>query len=155
MERVSTDAIDDMFAPAEVKRSVADALDTTNLALNYYELAPGDRFGAGYHRHPNQEEVFYVMEGTATFETEAGDVEVGPDTFVRFAPGEWQVGRNEGPERVRALALGAPKESPDTEVLRECSECGERTQQRFEITDDKSALLSVCEACGAETGRYT
>jgi mannose-6-phosphate isomerase-like protein (cupin superfamily) len=155
MERVATDDLDDMFAPAEVKRSVADALEATNLALNYYELAPGDRFGVGYHRHPNQEEVFYVIEGTATFETETGDVEVGPDGFVRFAPGEWQVGRNEGPERVRALALGAPKESPETEVVRECPDCGERTHQRFEITDDTSALLSVCAACGAETGRYT
>jgi uncharacterized cupin superfamily protein len=155
MERVSTDAIDNMFAPADVKRAVSDALEATNLALNYYELAPGDRFGVGYHRHPTQEEVFYVIEGTATFETDAGDVEVGPDAFVRFAPGEWQVGRNDGPERVRALALGAPKESPETEMLRACPDCGERTHQAFEITDDTSALRSVCEACGAETGRYT
>jgi len=154
MDRIALSDLDSMFAPADVKLPVGDALGTTNAAMNYYELAPGDAFGAGYHRHPTQEEVFFVHEGTATFETEAGDVEVGPDELVRFAPGEWQVGRNEGPERVRALAVGAPAESPDTEVLRECPDCGERTHQRFEITEDTSALLSVCADCGAETGRY-
>jgi len=154
MDRIAHEDLDSMFAPADVKRPVGDALGTEHLALNYYELAPGERFGVGYHRHPTQEEVFYVLEGTATFETEEGDVDVGPETLVRFAPGEWQVGRNDGPDRVRALAIGAPPESPETEVLRACSDCGERTHQRFEITDDKTALLSICEDCGAVTGEF-
>jgi uncharacterized cupin superfamily protein len=155
MERVALEAVDSLLGPAAVKRPVSRALGASNVAVNFYELAPGDAFGAGYHRHPNQEELFFVLSGTATFETEAGEVEVGPEELVRFAPGEWQVGRNAGEERVRALAIGAPQESPEAEVLRECPACGEATEQTFEMTDDKSALLAVCAVCGTETARYT
>ena len=154
MNTVRLSDLDSLFSPAAVKLPVGDALEATNLAMNYYELAPGEQFGVGYHHHPSQEEVFVVLEGTATFETEDGDVTVGPQEAGRFAPGEWQLGRNDGEERIRALAIGAPKESPDTEVLRACPECGERTDQTFEITDEKDALLSVCVECGTVTGRY-
>lgn len=155
MEQVDLAAVASLFSPADEKRPVSDAIGATNLAMNFYELAPGDQFGVGYHHHPTQEEVFFVLEGTVTFETESGTVTAGPESFVRFAPGEWQLGRNEGPERVRALAIGAPAESPETEVLRACPACGEETHQTFEITDDKDALLSVCVECGATTGRFT
>ena len=155
METVALDEVDSLLGPADVKRPLSRALGATNVAMNYFELAPGEQFGAGYHCHPTQEEVFYVLAGTATFDTEAGDVAVGPDELVRFAPGEWQVGLNAGTERVRALAIGAPRESPETEVRRACPDCGTETRQAFEITDDKSALLAVCDDCGAETARYT
>ena len=158
MKKVAIDDVRSEINPMEVhdvRKPVSKVLDTEHFAMNYFELAPGDQFGAGYHRHPNQEEVFFVLEGTATFDTEDGEVTVGPDELVRFAPGEWQVGRNASDGRVRALAIGAPQESPETEVLRSCPDCGEETHQRFEVTDDKSALLAVCEECGTETARYT
>jgi len=79
------------------------------MALNYYELAPGDSFAYGYHRHERQEELFLVQQGAATFETEAGDVVVEAGEVVRFVPGEFQRGVNEGEERVVAFALGAPR----------------------------------------------
>ncbi|WP_254272991.1 cupin domain-containing protein [Haloarcula marina] len=155
MERTSLDDAPARLGPAAVKRSLSSALDTTELAMNYYELAPGETFGLGYHRHPEQEEVFYVQSGTATFETEDGDVTVEAGEAVRFAPGEWQLGRNDGDERVVALALGAPREANDTEMVRECPDCGERTRQRVALTDDRDALLTYCTACDAETGRFT
>ncbi|WP_276273144.1 cupin domain-containing protein [Haloarcula litorea] len=155
MEHVSLDDVDSRMGPADVKRSLSNALDTTDLAANYYELAPGETFGLGYHRHPAQEEVFYVQAGTATFETEDGDVTVDAGEAVRFAPGEWQLGRNDGDERVVALALGAPKDARETEMVRRCEDCGGRTEQRVELTDDRDALVTLCTACGAETGRFT
>ena len=155
MERVSVDAVDSRMGSADVKRSLSRALETSDLAVNYYELAPGETFGLGYHRHPDQEEVFYVQSGTATFETEDGDVAVGPDEAVRFAPGEWQLGRNDGDERVVALALGAPRDESETEMVRHCESCGERTEQRVELADDRDALLTLCASCGEETGRFT
>jgi uncharacterized cupin superfamily protein len=155
MERVSIDDPDRRMGPAADKRALSGALGTTDLALNYYELAPGDAFGFGYHRHPRQEEVFYVVEGTATFETEGGDIEVGAGEAVRFAPGEWQLGRNAGEERVVALAMGAPEDSRETEMLRECPDCGGRTENAVEMTDDRDALVTRCTDCGAETGRFT
>ena len=154
MERANVDEIDDRMGPADVKRRVSSAVGATDLALNYYELAPGDSFGFGYHRHPEQEEVFYVAEGTVTFETEDGDVDVAAGEAVRFAPGEWQLGTNEGDERVVALAMGAPADVNETELLRACPDCDGRTENRIEMIDDRDALVTICTSCGAETGRF-
>jgi len=154
MERRHVDDVGNWIAPAAVKRPLGRALGAEHLALNYYELAPGETFGFGYHRHGDQEEVFYVLAGTATFETETGDVAVGAGEAIRFAPGEWQLGRNAGDERVRALAIGAPPDSEDLAMHRACSDCGGRTPHRIEPREDGDALVTVCTDCGAETGRY-
>ena len=155
MERTRIDDIDSWMSPADSKRSLSKALGADHLALNHYELAPGDAFGFGYHRHADQEELFYIMAGEATFETEDGDVVVGAGEAIRFAPGEWQLGRNEGDERVVALAIGAPADSGETEILRDCPDCGKRQPIRIEATDDRDALVGICEVCGAETVRHS
>ena len=154
MEHVVTDEVDNWMGPSDVKRPLARALGTEDVAINYYDLAPGEQFGFGYHRHPDQEEVFYVLEGTATFETEDGDVTVAADEAVRFAPGEWQLGRNDGDDRVRAIALGAPADTSDADIVRECPDCGERTPARIERAEDGEGLVTVCAECDAVTGRF-
>jgi uncharacterized cupin superfamily protein len=143
------------MGPAAVSRPLTDALGTTDVALNYYELDPGDSTAYGFHAHADQEEVFYVQSGTVTFETEGEEVQVGPGEAVRFAPGEYQRSHNRGDERASLLVVGAPKEAGETEVLRDCEACGERTPQDLEMADDKSAILARCESCGAVTGRFT
>ena len=155
MRKIRVDEVDRVPSPASVRRPLADALGAKDVAINYYELAPGDSFAFGYHYHEEQEELFYVLSGTATFETEDGDVEVDAGEAVRFAPGEFQQGWNRGQEPVRALALGAPKETVGGEVRRECPDCGERTRHRFEAEDDGRTRLTICIECGAETGRYS
>ncbi len=154
MQKVATDDVDNWIGPSDVKRPLARALGTEHVAINYYELAPGDAFGFGYHRHPDQEEVFYVFEGTATFETEDGDVDVAAGEAIKFDPGEWQLGRNDGDRRVKALALGAPADANEAEMTRECDDCGERTENRVERADDGEGLVTVCVDCGAVTGRF-
>mgnify|MGYP000303691766 CR=1 FL=1 len=154
MERISVDDVDTRIGPAAVKRVLGPALETTEVALNYYELAPGDSFGFGYHRHSDQEEVFYVLQGTATFETEDEPVAVGPDEAIRFGREEFQRGWNRGDERVRALALGAPLEYGDQPKLRHCPDCDEQTDTRLERTEDGTAVVAHCRACGAETGQW-
>ena len=153
MEHVETDAVDSWIGPASVKRPLSRALGAEHVAVNYFELAPGETFGFGYHRHPDQEELFYVFDGVATFETEAGDVDVAAREVIRFEPGEWQLGRNDADDRVRALALGAPAES-ETDLRRTCGSCGGRRPTRVERADDEDGLVTVCEDCGAETGRF-
>ena len=155
MEKTAIGDLDDWMGPASVKRSVGSALGAEHLAMNYYELEPGESFAFGYHAHGDQEEMFYVVEGTATFETEEGDVTVGTGEVVRFAPGEFQQGRNETDAPVKALAVGAPSDSGELTLLRECPDCGERTENEIEPTDDKRALLTRCGECGAETGRFS
>lgn len=160
MDRVSIDDVDSYMGPAAVRRPLTDALSASDLAINYYELAPGDSFAFGRHRHTEQEEVFYVQQGTVTFET--GDPDDDPETVtvasgeaVRFGPGEWQRGINEGEDRVVALALGAPQETGETTITRDCADCGERTEATIEMTDDRDALVTRCVDCGAETGQFT
>ena len=154
MKRVSIADVESWISPASERRPLAKVLGAENVAINYFELEPGEQFGFGYHRHPDQEEVFYVLDGTATFETEDGDVTVSADEVIRFEPGEWQLGRNEGDERLRALALGAPPDS-DTELTRECADCGGRQPTRIERADGEDALVTICETCGGETGRFS
>jgi uncharacterized cupin superfamily protein len=155
MEHVSLDEIDPWMSPARSKRSLSHALGAEHLAMNHYVLDPGERFGFGYHRHADQEELFYVLEGAATFETEGGDVTVDAGEAIRFAPGEWQLGRNDTDEQVVALALGAPADTEELDVVRGCPDCGERQAVRIEPTDDRDALVAICEECGAETVRHS
>ncbi|WP_435196962.1 cupin domain-containing protein [Natronomonas sp. EA1] len=154
MRKVTVDEVESWMSPASVKRSLGKALGAEGLSMNLFELQPGESFAFGYHKHEGQEEVFYVLEGTATFETEEGEVQVSADEAIRFEPGEWQQGRNAGSEPVRALAVGAPAEMGETTILRECPECEETTAQDVEMADSKDALVTVCVDCGAETGRF-
>lgn len=155
MEKVRVDDLDSWMGPAAVKRPVGRALGLERAAVNYYELAPGESFAFGYHRHADQEEVFYVLDGEATFETEDGEVTVSAGELVRFEPGEWQRGWNRGDERVRALALGAPDESGETTILRECEDCDDRTEQDIESTEAGDELVTVCVDCAEVTGRFS
>lgn len=151
-------AIDDVeqpstTSPAAVLKPLSRPLETTDVAINYFELAPGEAFGFDYHRHLDQEEVFFILRGTATFRTEAGDVEVDTGEVIRFAPGEFQLGRNEGMEPVVALAIGAPRESSDIEYLRPCSTCGEETIQTVAVDEESGVVEIQCEDCEAVVDR--
>lgn len=97
-------------------QALSDALGTEAVAINYFERASGESIGDCYHRHHEQEEVFYVISGSATFETEEGDVPVDAGELIRFGPGEWQQGWNYGDARLRVLALGAPRDEGPTSV---------------------------------------
>ena len=154
MKKVRIAEVRSWLGPADVKRPLTDALGATDVSLNYFELAPDDSFAFGYHAHADQEEVFYVQSGTVTFETEDGEAEVGSGEVVRFAPGEYQRGINLGDDRVVALALGAPQEGGDLDMRRECPDCGERTSNDIERAEDGDGLVTRCEDCGGETGRF-
>jgi mannose-6-phosphate isomerase-like protein (cupin superfamily) len=136
------------------RRGLSDSLETSDMAVNYYALDPGEAFSGGLHTHLDQEEVFYIIDGTATFETksdataEGKTVEVASDEAVRFAPGEFQQGRNESDERVVALALGAPRESTEGRVPQPCPECGESNV--LAISMGENGMTLQCPECGAE-----
>jgi uncharacterized cupin superfamily protein len=124
------------------------------MAMNYYELEPGDSFAYAYHNHEIQEEVFYVIEGTATFETESGDVAVGPNEAIRFDREEFQRGWNRGDERVVAIALGAPLSYGESVTLRDCPECEAKTDNDLGRADGEDAIVAHCTQCETETGRW-
>jgi len=154
MKKVRIDELQRFMGPATVKRPVSRGLETEHMGINYYELEPGDAFSFGYHSHSDQEEVFYIQEGTVTFETDDGSVSVGAGEVVRFGPGEFQRGVNEGDERVVGLAIGAPQDGGELTLRRECADCGDRTPQAIERSEDGEALVTTCEGCGGVTGRF-
>jgi uncharacterized cupin superfamily protein len=154
MDKIHIDDVDQRIDSSTVLRPLTDAINATDVALNYYELAPGDSLAYGYHAHADQEEIFVIQQGAVTFETEAGDIEAVAGEVIRFAPGEYQQGTNRGDERVVALALGAPQKTGGSEILRECGDCGERTPTTVERVDDGQATITRCLECGAETGRF-
>lgn len=157
MNIVRIEELENSVQPAAVMRHLTEPLGLTDLAINYYELEPGDSFAFAYHSHEVQEEVFYIQSGTATFETEDGPVEVDGGEAIRFDRNEFQRGWNRGTERVVALALGAPLEYGTQVKLRFCENCGEMTDTRLEReqADNNTVVVSYCIDCGAENGRWT
>jgi uncharacterized cupin superfamily protein len=124
MEKIAFEDLQNHPRVATVQKHATEPLGLSDMALNYYELEPGESFSGGLHTHMEQEEVFHVLTGTATFETRDGSVDVGAGEVVRFAPGEYQEGRNENDDRVRAVAMGAPQDSGETRSALPCRECG-------------------------------
>ncbi|WP_435197658.1 cupin domain-containing protein [Natronomonas sp. EA1] len=145
MQKVTLDDLENNPMNADVTKHATEPLNLNNLALNYFELEPGDEFSGGLHTHMNQEEVFYVVEGTATFRTKDDETAVESGEIVRFEPGEYQSGKNEGEQRVRAIALGAPQDAGETRVAVPCQECG--ADYHVAEVDDDGVSLS-CPDCG-------
>lgn len=158
MERVTVDQIEHVPHPMgvnSVRRPLSDPLDAEEMAIVYYELEPGEQFGGGTHAHLDQEEVFIVLDGTATFEIgerreEAVTVSAGE--AIRFAPGDFQVGKNQSDETVTAIAIGAPGSSHDWAAIRSpvpCPACDEITIHGVRPPDD--GMVVYCQECGTET----
>ena len=148
MEKVSIGDVEPNAFGSDVdRRGLSDPLETTDLALNRYRLDPGERFSGGMHAHMDQEEVFVIVEGEATFETMDGEVTVGEAEVIRFAPGEFQSGKNDSDGEVVAFAMGAPRDSEDVRLPQNCPECGHENVRA--IPGDDGFDLQ-CPDCGAE-----
>lgn len=148
MEKVSIGDVEPNAFGSDIdRRGLSDPLETTDFALNRYRLDPGERFSGGMHAHMDQEEVFVIVEGEATFETMDGEVTVGEAEVIRFAPGEFQSGKNDSDGEVVAFAMGAPRDSEDVRLPQNCPECGHDNVRA--IPGDDGFDLQ-CPECGAE-----
>jgi mannose-6-phosphate isomerase-like protein (cupin superfamily) len=150
------------------RRPVTDALDAEDVAIVRYELDPGEQFSGGLHTHHDQEELFYVLEGVASFDVgpepdddhaeghsderpETEEIEIGAGEMVRFPPGQFQCGRNRSEDRVVGLAIAAPggrHEWGALESFAPCSECDELTSHGVREPDD--GMVVYCNECGTE-----
>lgn len=163
MEHISfTEVTPDVLGNEVERRTLSGPLNTTDVAVNHYELGPGERL-AGLHAHMDQEEVFIVVEGETMFKTMDGEVAVGENELIRFAPGEFQSGKNDSDGEAVVFALGAPRDSEDVRVTLTCSECGHDSMcpsvlgnQEVLVCpncDDESA--AACPECGRDELRVT
>ena len=162
MERVSLAALDDeSLDESRERKRLGPALGSTDVALDRYRIAPGEALPGGLHAHLHQEEVFFILEGTATFETyspggarprgnaggQAGAlVTVATGEAIRFAPGEFQSGRNEGEETLVVLAIGAPRDSTQVRIPLPCPACAARG---LRLDDAEDGIRLTCRACAA------
>ncbi|WP_115865005.1 cupin domain-containing protein [Halorussus litoreus] len=158
MEKVAVEDVDNERNPMKVhsvRKPVSRALGTTDFAMNYFELEPGESFSGGLHRHNDQEEVFYVESGTATFEVglDREEVVVEAGELVRFPPGEFQKGYNDDEATVEGWALGAPGATHDWDELQSrayCPECEDETTHDVALPDGSFEL--TCTDCGTTQG---
>lgn len=159
MEKVAIDDVENQINPLQVhdvRKPVSDVLGTEHVAMNYFELEPGDSFSGGLHRHHDQEEIFYVESGRAVFEVgrEREEVTVEEGELIRFEPGEFQKGSapDDNDERTVGWAIGAPGATHDWDELESlvpCGQCGEETVHGTTMTAEMRFQLT-CQECGNE-----
>ncbi len=66
------------------QRWYSDALGTEQVSFSWRRMEPGTGGRGSYgHRHPGQEEVYFVISGTVTFKLDDDVFEAGPQTAVR------------------------------------------------------------------------
>lgn len=153
MERVvPEELLAEPVAADSKRRGLTDALGTTDVAIVHYRIAPGEALPAGLHAHDDQEELFVVLAGEATFETllpvgddrKPDEVTVTADEAVRFAPGEFQSGRNAGDAPLELLGIGAPRDTDRFRAPLDCPDCG---HDSLRIEAASSGVELVCADC--------
>lgn len=91
-------------------RRVGKALGAEEMRVTLWHFEPGEEIQ--YHAHSEQEELFFVLEGTFSLKLgESGEeeyVEAGPGTFWVAKPMIGHGHRNVGDERGTVIAFGAP-----------------------------------------------
>ena len=68
------------------KRVIGDLFGLTNFGVNLTTLRPGAESSV-LHRHTRQDELVYVLEGTATLVTETDEFELPPGCCAGFRAG--------------------------------------------------------------------
>lgn len=101
-------------------RHYVSALDSEQVAFSWRRMAPrtGGRGSYG-HRHPGQEEVFFVVAGTPTFKVGDDVFEAAPQTAVRMTGEEFYSVHNDTDDEVELLIISTRLEEPSTERLDE------------------------------------
>lgn len=99
-------------------RPVDEVLGLEEMGAKLWYLDPGEE--VGYHAHPDEEELYYVLEGE--FSVKLGPADdptyrtVGPGAFFAAGPREPHGYRCVGTDQGVVLAIGAPGDAGD-EVL--------------------------------------
>lgn len=152
--KVSVDELPDAPNPTRHKREIDEAVGATEFGFNLYEADPGQRVPWGYHRHPEHEELFYVLEGHLHIETSAGEFRVASEEAF-FIPADHPNRARAGKEGACFIAVGAPKDSDRAVISEDCPVCDERTDRDYRVEDGGALYVLFCADCGAEVDRLT
>lgn len=96
-------------------RPVDEVLDVAEMGAKLWYFEPGEE--VGYHAHPEEEELYYVIKGEFSVKMGSADdptyETVGPGTFFAAGPYEPHGHRYVGDDEGIVLALGAPGDAGD------------------------------------------
>jgi mannose-6-phosphate isomerase-like protein (cupin superfamily) len=85
-------------------RKVRKALDVEAFGVNGIVTPPG--FEAFLHYHETQDELYFVHAGTATFDVDGDEVELGPGGLIHVDAATPRRFRNTGDEDLVLLVIG-------------------------------------------------
>lgn len=156
-EKVDVWSLPNTPSPATAKKEVDKAVGATTFGFNVYEVAPGERVPWGRHRHPDHEELFFVLSGELVVGTPDGEFTVEEDEafFVPMDALNRAFVDEAADEPCRLVAVGAPKDRDAAVIEEECPHCGEVTDRTAEQVDDGETYVLSCASCGVETDRFS
>ena len=97
-------------------RSYADALGAEQVSFSWRLMPPNTGGRGSYgHRHPGQEEVYFVISGALTFKVGDDVFEAGPQTAVRMTGEEFYSVHNDSDADAELLILSTRDPDAKTE----------------------------------------
>ena len=112
------DAMDFMADSPEYgeQRWYTDAIAADQVSFSWRRMLPrtGGRGSYG-HRHPGQEEVYFVFSGVVTFKIDGDVFDAGPQTAVRISGDAFRSIHNDTGEEAQLLIFSPRLEEPPTE----------------------------------------
>lgn len=95
------------------QRWYSDALGTEQVSFSWRRMPPGTGGRGSYgHRHPGQEEVYFVISGTVTFKVNADVFQAGPQAAVRIGGDAYRSVHNDGEEEAQLVILSSRLAEP-------------------------------------------
>jgi uncharacterized cupin superfamily protein len=97
-------------------RWYTEALGNEQVSFSWRSMPPGTGGRGSYgHRHPGQEEIYFVISGTLTFKIGDDVFEAGPKTGVRMSGDAFYSVHNDSDSDAELLILSTRLEDPPTE----------------------------------------
>ena len=98
------------------QRWYTEALGAEQVSFSWRRMPPGTGGRGSYgHRHPGQEEVYFVISGEVTFKVGDEVFEVGPQTAVRVDGHAFRSVHNDSDAEAQLLILSTRLDQPPLE----------------------------------------
>jgi mannose-6-phosphate isomerase-like protein (cupin superfamily) len=103
--------------PGEMRMSAAGDIGNEQVAFMWRRMPPETGGKGSYgHRHKEDEEIYFVLDGTVQFKLEEELLDLGPGSVVRCAPEVVRSVWNEGPDDVVMIVIGRRSNDPRDDV---------------------------------------
>ena len=102
------------------QRWYSEALGTDQVSFSWRRMPPGTGGRGSYgHRHPGQEEVYFVISGTVTFKVDDDVFQAEPQTAVRIGGDAYRSVHNDGESEAELLIFSSRLAEPPVEKREE------------------------------------